>query len=110
MLRILPIRLLFPPALAPYLGRIAHPQLELQLRQQSFEPACVPASFHAHTHLLTGSRQATIELLCPLAVCQPLLFQLSGFCIDKSNLLKARMIITPYNDHVGSFLRACWLA
>src|SRR5215475_1684787 len=43
-------------------------------------------------------------------VRQSLLLQLSGFCIDKSNLLEARMIITPYNDHVGSFLRARWLA
>jgi len=32
MQRILPIRLLFAPALAPYLGRISYSSLELQLR------------------------------------------------------------------------------
>ena len=48
--------------------------------------------------------------LRPLAVRQSLLLQLSGFYIEKSNLLKARMVLTPYNDHVGSFLRARWLA
>src|SRR5215470_16394968 len=110
MLRILPIGLLFAPAFTPDLGRISHPQLELQLRQQSFEPACVSAGFHPHTHLLTGSRQATVELLRSFSVSQSLLAQFSAFCIDKSNLLKARMVITPYNEHVGSFLRAGWLA
>src|SRR5262249_33681019 len=109
MPRILSIRLLFAPAFAPYLCRISHPQLELQLGEQSFETACVSASLHAHTHLLTRSCQSTVELLRALAVRQPLLLQLSGFRIDKRDLLKARMIITPYNDHVGSFLRARWL-
>jgi hypothetical protein len=33
-----------------------------------------------------------------------------SFCIDKGNLLEARMVIAPYNNHVGSFLRAVWLA
>src|SRR5215469_10141866 len=110
MQRILPIGLLFAPAFTPYLRRISHPQLELQLRQQSFEPACVSAGFHTHTHLLTGSRQAPVELLRFLSVSQSLLSQFSAFCIDKSNLLDARMVITPYNKHVGSFLRAGWLA
>src|SRR5215472_15711153 len=110
MLRILPIGLLFASAFTPDLGRISHPQLELQLRQQSFEPACVSAGVHPHTHLLTGSRHATVELLRSFSVSQSLLAQFSAFCIDKSNLLKARMVITPYNDHVGSFLRAGWLA
>src|SRR5262249_15647296 len=87
-------------ALAPYLGRISHPQLELQLRQQAVEPACVSAGFHADTYLLTRRRQSTIELLRALPVCEPLLLQFSGSCIDKSNLLEARMVITPYNDHV----------
>src|SRR5579871_1566486 len=100
MLRILPIRLLFAPASASYLGRIAHPQLELQLCQQSFEPACVPAGLHSYTHLLTCHRQGTIELLGSLSVIQSLFSKLSGFCIDKSNLLKARVIITTYNQHV----------
>src|SRR5215475_13161345 len=86
--------------LRPRLRRISYPQLELQLRQQLFEPACVSAGLHPHTHLPTASRQSTVELLRPLAVRESLLLQLSGFCIDKSNLLEARMVIAPYNDHV----------
>ena len=34
MLRILPVRLLFASAFTAYLGRISHPQLEPQLREQ----------------------------------------------------------------------------
>ena len=36
-----------------------------------------------------------IRFLRTLTVREPLLLQLAGFCIDKSNLLKARMVITP---------------
>jgi hypothetical protein len=43
-----------------------HPQLQLQLGQQSLEPACMPASFHCHTHLL--ARQSTVEVLRLFAV------------------------------------------
>jgi hypothetical protein len=57
-LRILAIRLLLAYALGLDLGRIANPQFELQLRYQSFEPACLPAGFHSHTHLLISSRWA----------------------------------------------------
>ena len=65
---------------------------------RSNQRACPLASI---THLLTPGRQSTVELLCTLTVREPLLLQLSGFSIDKSNLLRARMIITPCNDHVG---------
>ncbi len=54
MLRILPIRLL----LAPCLGRVSHPQLEVQLPHQSYEPACVSTGFHPHTHLLPPAARA----------------------------------------------------
>ena len=110
MLRILPIRLLFAPTLAPYRGRVSYPKFQLQLCQQSFKPACVPTGLHTDTHPLTRSRQSMVELLRTLAVHEPLLLQLSSFCINESYLLKARMVIATYNEHVGSFLRACWLA
>jgi hypothetical protein len=100
VLRILSIRLLFASALTPYLSCITHPQLQLQLRQQSFEPACVATGFHPHTHLPPLCSQIAIKLLGLLAVHEPLLLHLSGFCIDKSNLLKARVIVTTYNQHV----------
>src|SRR6516164_8728216 len=65
---------------------------------------------HTDTHPLSRRHQSTVELLRPLAVHEPLLLQFSSFCIHESYLLKARMVIAPYNEHVGSFLRACWLA
>jgi hypothetical protein len=68
-LRILAIRFLLPYALGSDLGRVSDPQLKLQLGEQSFEPACVPAGFHPHTYLLARSRQTTIELLRLLAMC-----------------------------------------
>ncbi len=67
-LGILSIRFLFAYSLALDLGRVSNPQLKLKLRQQSFEPACLPAGLHAHTHPLARSPQATIELLCFLAM------------------------------------------
>ncbi|MGB8064391.1 MAG: hypothetical protein WCF26_21060 [Candidatus Sulfotelmatobacter sp.] len=70
MLRILPIRLLLATPLAPYLGRISHPQLEMQLREQSFEPAGVPAGFHAHAHFHSLGRELTIEPLGCLTMLQ----------------------------------------
>jgi hypothetical protein len=48
-LRNLPIRFLFGYSLGAYLGRLSDPQLRLQLSQQSFEPACMPAGLHANT-------------------------------------------------------------
>lgn len=46
MLRILAIRLLLPPPLRPDLGRVADPQVKLQLGYQTLEPACVPTGLH----------------------------------------------------------------
>src|SRR5215472_8520753 len=100
VLRILSIRFLLAPALTLYLGGVAHRQLELQLRQQTFEPPCMTTGFHPYAHLPSLCRQIAIKLLGFLAVLQPSLLHLPGLCIDKSNLLKARVIITTYNQHV----------
>src|SRR5258708_10911630 len=82
------------------LGCVPDPQLKLQLGEQSFKPARMPARFHAHTHLHPLCRQITVKLLPFLAVLQSPLLQFPGLGIDKSNLLKARVIIASYNDHV----------
>ena len=50
MLRILAVGLLLAHSLSRDLGRIADPQFDLQLRQQTFEPTGVPAGFHPHSH------------------------------------------------------------
>src|ERR1700674_1626652 len=60
----------------------------------------MPARFHAHTNLHPLCRQITVKLLRFLAVLQSPLLQFPGLGIDKSNLLKARVIIASYNDHV----------
>src|SRR5262244_1080454 len=111
MLRILPIRLLFPRPLALNLSRIADPQLQLQLLQQSFKPARMPTGFHAHTYLLTRSRESTIELLCLLWMGKPFLLELSSVLVPQCELLKLGVVIDSYNDHCSApFSRACWLA
>jgi hypothetical protein len=69
----------------------AGPRLPPSLRRATLSFACRknrPA-------LRAPRRQSTVEFLGSLAVPQALLFQLSGFCIHISNLLEARMIITP---------------
>jgi len=50
--------------LASYdLYRVSYQRLKLQLGHESFEPACMPAGFHANVDLLARSRQTTIEPL-----------------------------------------------
>src|SRR6266568_1030267 len=63
----------------------------------------MPAGFHPHTYLHSGGREIAVELLCFLAVLQSSLSAFTSFCIHKRNLLKARMVIAPYNQHIGSF-------
>ena len=65
--------------------------------KQSFEPACVPAGFHSHTHLLAC--QCTVEGFRVLAMQQSFLLELSGVGIHRSNLLKLGVEIYSYNDH-----------
>jgi hypothetical protein len=68
-LRVLAIRLLLAYSLGADLRRVSDPQLKLQLRHQSFEPACVPAGLHSNPHLLAS--QDTVELFCLLTMSQP---------------------------------------
>src|ERR1700730_15227582 len=111
MLRILPICLLLAFALPSDLGGVADPQLKVQFRQQSLEPARMSTGLHPHAHVHALGRQVTVEFLRCLAMLQSPLLQFPSLGIHKSNLLKARMIITPYNNHVGSFLPGLgWLA
>src|SRR5271167_518270 len=91
------------------LGGVANPQLDVQFRQQSLEPARMPTGFHAHAHFLSLGRQVTVELLRFLAVPESPLLQFSGFGIHKSNLLEGWVVIASYNQHIGSFLPSLWL-
>src|SRR5215467_13811327 len=60
----------------------------------------MPAGLHSHLYGQHTFFQIPVELLRFLAMSQPLLTQLACLRVHISNLLKARMIITPYNDHV----------
>ncbi len=104
VLCILAIGLLLAFSLPSDLAGVPDPQLEVQFRQESLEPARMSTGFHAHTHRRSLGRQLTVELLRRLTVLQSTLPAIPSFTIDKRNLLEARMIITPYNNHVGSFL------
>src|SRR5579863_1549486 len=111
MLCILAIRLLLAFPLPSDLGGIPDPQLEVQFRQQSLEPARMPTGFHAQAHLLSLGREIAVELLRSLRVLQSPLLQFPRFGIHKSNLLKGRVVICSYNDHRSApFSRAFWLA
>src|SRR5579859_3134511 len=111
VLCILAIGLLLAFALPGDLGGVPDPQLEVQFRQQSFEPARMSTGFHPHTHRRSLGRQITVEFLRFLAVLQSPLLQFPSFGIHKSNLLEARVVIASYNDHRSAPLsRALWLA
>src|ERR1019366_5896968 len=85
-------------------GGVSDPQLEIKFRQQSLEPASLPAGFHSHTNLHPLCRQITVEFLRFLAVIQSPLSAVAGGNVHKSNLLEGRVIIASYNQHIGSFL------
>src|SRR6202158_2637556 len=72
----------------------------MQLRQQSLKPARVPTRFHPHPHLHPLRREIAIELLRSLAVLKSRLVRLSRFRIHPCNLLKSRVVIFSYNDHL----------
>src|SRR5664280_3601118 len=99
-LRILAIRLLLAYSLRTDLGGVSDPQLKLQLGEQSFKPARMPARLHPHAHLYSLGRQITVELLRFFAVLQSPLLQFPSLGIHKSNLLEARVVVTTYNHHV----------
>ncbi|MFZ0897792.1 MAG: hypothetical protein WA239_26565 [Candidatus Sulfotelmatobacter sp.] len=57
---------LFPPR--SDLGSVTNPELEVQFRQQSLEPARMPTGFHPHAHLPSLDREIAVELLRFLAM------------------------------------------
>src|SRR5450432_3037327 len=99
-LRILAIRLLLAHPLRMDRRSISGPQLELQLREQSFEPTRVSARLHPHANLHSLGTEITVVLLRFFAVLQSPLLQFPSLGIYKSDLLEARVIITTYNHHV----------
>src|SRR3954447_20957203 len=48
----------------------------------------------------TSLAEFPVKLLGFFPVSQPPFAALPGFCVHKSNLLEARMIVTTYNQHV----------
>src|SRR5713226_9578321 len=100
MLCILAIRLLLAYSFGSDLGGIANPQLEVQFRQQSLEPARMPTGFYPHTHFHSWCCAVTVELFRFLRVLQSPLSKFSSVGIHKRNLLEARVVVTSYNDHL----------
>jgi len=60
----------------------------------------MPARLHPQPNLHSPCRQNTVKLLRFLGVLQSPLLQFPGVGIYKRNLLKARVIIASYKDHV----------
>jgi hypothetical protein len=73
---------------------------EVQLREQPLKPACLSTGFHPHSHLHSLGRELAIKLFRFLTVLQSPFLELPTVAIHKRNLLKARVVICSYNDHV----------
>src|SRR6202040_4226744 len=83
------------------------PQLVPQLRQHLLEPLRVAHGLHPHAHPLPV--QCLIEAPCfSFLVLQATFPEFAGFRIDQGDLLVARVKITAYNLHRGSFLPESW--
>jgi hypothetical protein len=63
----------------------------------------LPAGFHPHAHFHSLYPKTTVELPCFLAVLESPFLKFPCVRIDKHNLLKARVVIASYNQHIGSF-------
>ena len=66
-----PIGLLLAHPLGADFGRIPDPQLELQLVQQTLEPARVPAGFHPHSHGYISLLEFLVKLFGLFAMTEP---------------------------------------
>src|SRR6516225_9569004 len=61
--------------------------------------------FHPHSHADSCLPQIAVELLCfSVTVLESPLTELPRLRIHERNLLNARVVITTYNQHIGSFL------
>src|SRR5580704_12311362 len=61
--------------------------------------------FHPHSHANSCLLQIAVELLCfSLTVLESPLTKLPRLRVHERNLLNARVVITTYNQHIGSFL------
>src|SRR5437763_1219531 len=86
-----------PLDLRPLLGFLLNGSA--QLRDQPLEPADVPGGFDPHPD--PWSVQAAVKFLrFAVAVRKSPFVAFSGLSVDPSDLLKARVIITAYNQHV----------
>ncbi len=91
----------------PDFARMPDPQLDAAVGQQPLEPAGAAGGLHAHPHRLP--LKATVKRLGLAAVLQPVIAAFAGCSVTTCDLLKARMIITTYNQHrVDSFLPSFW--
>src|SRR6267143_1343570 len=64
-------------------------------------PLRIPGGLHPHAHAHSSLLQVPIEPLCfSITVVQSPFAALTCFLIEKSYLLKARVIIHAYNEHV----------
>src|SRR5207237_5043650 len=69
----------------------------------------MPTRFHPNPDFFSAHLELAVELLRFLAVPQFPLVPFPRVRIDKRNLLKARVIVTTYNDHVRLLSPEPWL-
>src|SRR5690242_12925056 len=80
---ILAIGLLLAYPLRPDLGGVANPQLDIQLRQQSLKPPCLPTGFHSHTQFSTACCKIAIKLFPFLAMRESSFLELTSLGVGR---------------------------
>src|ERR1035438_9711181 len=78
-------------------ARVSQQKLMPQFLHQAAKPTEVPRSLSTETHPPAGQR--AVKLLRLFRVAQAALAVLARLLVDKGDLLKPRMKITPYNHH-----------
>src|SRR5580704_2962218 len=85
------------------------PKLETRFCQQPLKPARISGSLHAHTHANSASLQVSVKLLgFSFAVMQLPFTALARLFLKKCNLLKARVVIYAYQQHVRLLSPSLW--
>src|SRR5271168_1790591 len=106
---VLAVGLLLLHSLGFDFGGIADPKLETQFCQQPLKPARISGSFHSHTHANSASLQVSIKLLgFSFAVMQLPFTVFARLFLKKCNLLKARVVIYAYQQHVRLLSPSLW--
>jgi len=93
---------------AAYLGRVPDPQLNVELRQYSFQPTGVSTGFQAHAYPSASGRQMAIRSWLPQGV-PVVALRILRFRIHKCNLLETGVVVCACNNQGWLLPPSPWL-